>query len=275
MRMKTKLCALLLIAMSASPPGAAVTTRGSAASVRQAQEEGARKVDEFGDILITHWLARLDNFAVELQNHPGATGYIVAHMAPNKSPGWPLRRAQLARGYLIRDRGLDEGRVQVFNGGFRDEPLYQLWVVAPGAKLPVATFDFAAALAREKGAYLFDRYPYYDIDPEETGIESGYVGYLDEKGFYAPFAEALRQDPAARGCIIAYTAPRQRRGSDRRLAARVKLGLLRNHAVGADRVIAIGGDLRRERFVELWLVPPGAALPWPTPALRDVRRNRR
>jgi hypothetical protein len=123
-----------------------------AAAAARAQDTRARMVDEFGDVLVTDWLARLDNFAVELQNSPAATGHIVAYMAPNKSPGWPLRRSQWARGYLIKGRGLDEGRVQVVNAGHRDEHLYQLWIVEPGGALPVAPFDYGAALAREKGA---------------------------------------------------------------------------------------------------------------------------
>ncbi|HEX8150101.1 MAG TPA: hypothetical protein VF591_23155 [Pyrinomonadaceae bacterium] len=260
--MKNALYALLLVLLAASAPPAAF-----------AQDGGAKMVDEFGDILVTDWLARLDSFAVELQNSPGATGYVVAYMAPHKAPGWPLRRSRWARGYLIRGRGFDEGRVQVFNGGYRDEHLYQLWLVEPGAKLPVAPFDLGAALAREKKAYLFDQYAYYDINPDETGIEYGYIGYLDEKGHYASFADALRQDPAARGCVIAYATRRQRRGSDRLLAARVKLGLLRSHALGADRVVALGGGRRGYKMVELWLVPPGAALPEPSPAPRTTRRR--
>lgn len=246
-----------------------------AVHARQERDTGAKLVDEFGDMLVTTWLAHLDNFAIELMNAPGSNGYIVAYMAPNKSPGWPLRRSQWARGYLITGRGLDGARVQVLNGGYRDEPFYQFWIVAPGAKLPVAPFDLGAALAREKGAYLFDRYVYYDINPDETGIEHGYIGYLDEKGHYAPFAEALREDSAARGCIIAYATRRQRRNSDRRLAAQVKLGLLRNHAVGADRVVALGGGRHKYKLVELWIVPPGAALPKPTPDTRPKQQRRR
>ena len=264
--MRRLLATILLLALSA----AAVQARQ-----QQPAPGGAKLVDEFGDILVTDWLARLDSFAVELHNDPGLTGYVVAYMAPNKSPGWPLRRSQWARGYLITARGFDEGRVQVVNAGHRDEHLYQLWVVGPGGQLPVAPFDYGAALAREKRAYLFDRYPYYVIDPDKTDISDGYIGYLDEKGFYAPFAEALRQDPSARGCVIAYATRRQRRGSDRLLAGRVKLGVLKHHALGADRVVALGGGRRPERFVELWIVPPGAELPKPTPAAPPAPRKRR
>lgn len=272
--MRRLLTTLLLLALSV----AAVQARQQQPPPRpeaQAQGGGVKPFDEFGDILITDWLARLDNFAIDLQTNPEATGYIVAYPAPNRSPGWPLRRAQLARGYLIRARGLDEGRVQVVNGGHRDEHLYQFWIVGPGAKLPVAPFDYGAELAREKKAYLFDRYPYYDIDTEETGIESGYIGYLDEKGFYAPFAEVLRQDPSARGCVIAYATRRQRSGSDRRLAARVKLSVMKRHALGAERVVVLGGGRRPERLVEMWIVPPGVALPKPSPVPRATSRKRR
>lgn len=262
---------LLLLALSAV-----------AAHARQQQpaaqeQSGVRQIDEFGDVLVTDWLARLDNFAVELQTNPSATGYIVAYVAPHRSPGWPLRRSQWARGYLITARNLDAARVQVVNGGYRDaeEHLYQLWAIEPGAKLPFTPSDFAAGLAREKKAYLFDRYLYYDIDPDETDISYGYRGYLDEKGFYASFAEALRQDPAARGCVIAYTTRRGRRGTDRRLAARVKLGVLKHYALGAERVVALGGGRRNYRIVELWIVPPGATLPKPTPDPPPGRRRLR
>lgn len=268
--MKTTLCALLLLALSA-----AATAPAAARRAPQEQGVGAQPFDQFGDILVTDWLARLDSLAADLQANPTATGYVVAYMVPNRSPGWSLRRAQWARGYLVTGRGLEADRVQVFNAGYRDEPLYQFWVIPAGATLPLPPFDFGAALAREKKAYLFDRYAYYPINTDQTGIEYGYIGYLDEKGHYASFAEALRQDPAARGCIIAYATRRQRRGADRRLAARVKMGLLKNHALGADRVVALGGGLRDNRLVELWLVPPGAELPKPTPTQRPTRRRRR
>jgi hypothetical protein len=259
---KTALLALLFLALSPAP------------HARQTREGGAKRIDQFGDIQVSDFLARLDNFAIELQNAPGARGYVVAYIVPNDFPGWPLRRANWARGYLIRGRGLEEGRVEVFNGGYRDAVGYEFWMVEPGAKLPVAPFDFGAELAREKGAYLFDRFPYFDLSPDDTGIESGYIGYLDEKGLYAPFAEALRLDPGARGCVIAYRTRRGRRGSDRRLAAHVKLSILKSHALGADRVVALGGGVRPRQMVEYWIVPPGAPLPRPTPELRAVRRGK-
>lgn len=69
--MKTALSALFVLTLSAGPHGAVPPRdEGVAAAPRAVQtaEAGARKVDEFGDILVTTWLAHLDNFAIELQS---------------------------------------------------------------------------------------------------------------------------------------------------------------------------------------------------------------
>ena len=129
-------------------------------------------------------------------------------------------------------------------------------------------------LTREKTPFLFDRYEYYPPSQMGTGIEDGYEGYLDEAGRFAPFVSALRSDPAARGCVIAYATRRNRRGSDRALAGQVKRAIMRTHAVGAERIVPVAGGLSTHRLVELWIVPPGAGLPKPTPDARPARSGR-
>jgi hypothetical protein len=243
-----------------------------------AQDAQARQkpfqVDAFGDIQISDFLARMDYFAIELQNDTKAKAYIVAYIVPNKFPGYPLRRANWARGYLIRGRAIDSKQVEVINGGYRDEVKFELWLTDLSAKPPVEPFDFSAALSRERKPFLLDQIYYPLPSPDETGIESGYIGYLDEEGWYEPFVTALRSDPGSRGCIIAYATSRNRRGSDRGLAALVKQTIMRTHAIGADRIVPIAGGHRPHRTVELWLVPPGAQLPTPTPTVRPKRRRR-
>lgn len=232
------------------------------------------QVDAFGDILISDFLARADYFAIEIQNNPNAKAYIVAYIVPNKFPGYPLRRANWARGYLIRGRGIDSGRVEVINGGYRDEVKFEFWLAEPGSNPPVTPFDFSVALSKEKKPLLFDRVYYPLPSADETGIESGYIGYLDEEGWYEPFVTALRSDPASRGCIITYASSRNRRGSDRVMAASVKRAILQRHSIGADRIVTIAGGRRAQKGVELWIVPPGAALPKPTPTVRPGKRKR-
>ena len=255
--------------------GGSATSSGVLLPRQQPAQGRADKYDECGDILISDWLARADNFAVELQNNPLAKGYIVAYGVPNNFPGWPARRAHHIRGYLVKGRGLDAARVEVVYGGYRDEVMYQLWIVQPGGQLPVPPFDFAAALAREKTPFLFDRFGWFPINPAETDIEYGYIGYLEEKGRYETFVHALQSDPALRGCVIAYPKRGARRGTDTRLAARIKRTILTTNAIGAERVVALGGGGHRHPYqtVELWLVPPGSAMPKPTRYVAPPKRR--
>jgi len=239
-----------------------------------ARQEAARKFDDLGGINYSDLLARLDNFAVELQNEPASRGVIVVHpLTTDRLPGWYVRRAYWARGYLTKGRGLGEGRVSVLTGGFRDKAAFELWFVPAGAETPVEPLDWAVALAREKNPILFDRFVRVSR-PRIPEIQI-YEDYGDEKDAYEPFVSALRADPASRGLIIAYAAPRGARGRDRRLAAREKLSLMKLHAIGADRVQAIGGGVRKNRTIEYWIVPPGAEPPKPTPPARPLKRRRR
>ncbi len=236
--------------------------------------QSPRPSDEFGDIQVSDWLARLDNFAIDLQNTPSATAYIVAYGVPNKLPGWPLRRANWAKGYLVKGRLIDRERVEVIYGGYRDEVMYQLWLLQTGASLPVRPFDFATALVREKTAYKFDQFYLYD-PIQDFHYEGDYSQYLDARGRYEPLVLALRADTAARGFIIAYASHSDRRGTDRTLAARHKRALMLTHSIAANRIVAVGGGSREHRAAELWIVPPGSALPKPTPTARPKRRRRR
>ena len=239
----------------------------------QAQADLPGLLDAFGDIQTSDLLARLDNLAIELQHAPQSRGFIVSYSQTNKFPGWPLRRALWCKSYLIKARGIDAGRVFTVNGGFRDDIRFELWVEPPGAQQPVQPFDLAAELAREKTPYLFDRIFIFENPPGVPEVEE--YNYLDDRDFYEPFVTTLRNDPAARGLLIAYATRRDRRGEDRRLAARRKLTILRTQSIGADRVLAIGGGLRQQKTIEFWIVPPGAELPKPTPTVRPSRRKKR
>ncbi|HEX7957522.1 MAG TPA: hypothetical protein VF508_11300 [Pyrinomonadaceae bacterium] len=241
---------------------------------RQQAQPAARMLDEFGRVAFSDMLARLDNFAVELQNNPGADGVIAVYPEmSDRLPGWFVRRAYWAKGYLTKGRGLGPGRVRVVNAGFEKETRFVLWVVPAGAASPVAPLDWGAALAREKNPVLFDRTVFENYP--RVAEEGEYEDYTDPKDRHEPFVSALRADPAARGYLVGYATRRNRRGSDRALAAREKLALMKLHALGADRIVAVGGGLRTHRTLEDWLVPPGAPLPRPTPDARPVRRKRR
>ncbi|MBV9928947.1 MAG: hypothetical protein JOZ96_28300 [Acidobacteria bacterium] len=262
--MRRTFATLLLLALSA----AAVHARQ-----QQPAAGGARLVDEFGDVAISDLMARLDNFAIELQNEPASRGVIVAYGVRHRFPGWPLRRAHMSRTYLANTRGLEAARLSAVFAGLRDEATLQLWVVPPGAEPPARPFDLALLMSGEKTPLPFDRYTVIERG-DHSESEYGDL-YPDDAGLYEYFAGVLKLDPALRGCVIGYTSRRGSLAAGRRIAARAKLTMAKAYAVDVTRVAALGGGRREYKMIELWLVPPGAALPKPTPPARKPRRRQR
>ena len=108
------------------------------------------KFDEFGDICCGYEKAKLDAFSVELMNNPEAQGYIIFYggrrypTCYNPRPRIPRRREAQARAdrmmpYLINQRGFDEGRIVMINGGYRESWMAELWIVPKDATPPVPT----------------------------------------------------------------------------------------------------------------------------------------
>jgi hypothetical protein len=91
------------------------------------------KFDEYGDIRFNDEKARLDNYAIQLQNDPSATGTIVAF---GNCEGQAQARADRAKDYLVNTRGIDAGRLTTVDGGCREELVVELWIVPSGASAP-------------------------------------------------------------------------------------------------------------------------------------------
>ncbi|HEX8291733.1 MAG TPA: hypothetical protein VF570_08265 [Pyrinomonadaceae bacterium] len=250
-------------------------TSAAADARQQPAGGGARLIDKFGEIQWSDLMARLDNFAVELQTFPDTRGLVVAYAARRKFPGWPVRRAHSAVTYLTASRGLDAARLSAVNGGLRDETEFELWVVPPGAESPVKPYDVMFSMAGEKGPLAFDRFAVAEEEDEYSVSAYGLEPSPDSADAYQFFAEVLRRDPSLRGCVIGYAPGRRSLAASRRIAGRAKLTIAKAHAVDVARVAAVGGGRREYKMIELWLVPPGAPLPKPTPAERPARRRRR
>jgi len=93
----------------------------------------ARKFDEYGNIRFNDEKARLDNYAIQLQNEPGSTGTIIVY---GSCAGEAQQRGDRAKDYLVNTRGIEAGRITVVDGGCRADLTVQLWVVPPGATAP-------------------------------------------------------------------------------------------------------------------------------------------
>jgi hypothetical protein len=95
--------------------------------------------------------ARLDNLAVTLQNDPTATTYVIAYGGRTSRIGQADLLGTRARDYLVAQRGIDQSRITVLNGGFREEDCVELWMVPSGATAPQPTPTVQAGDVRPAG----------------------------------------------------------------------------------------------------------------------------
>jgi hypothetical protein len=102
----------------------------------------SHKFDEYGNIRFNDEKARLDNFAIQLQNEPTATGYIIGYGSCDAEG---QTRANRAKDYLVNTRGIDASRIVVVDGGCTPELLVQLWIAPQGA--PAPTGDAAGVVS--------------------------------------------------------------------------------------------------------------------------------
>src|SRR5437763_1849404 len=78
--------------------------------------EPTRRFDVFGDIKCEDEMARLDNFAIQLQNDPQSKGAIMVYAGKMAGDKWPRRgeteaRAARIKSYLVKKRGTPTDQV--------------------------------------------------------------------------------------------------------------------------------------------------------------------
>lgn len=98
-----------------------------------------RPLDEYGNIKFYDEQARLDNYAVELQNDPTTQGYIMAYGGRVGRAGEAQARAERAKNYLVNKRGIEASRIVTVDGGYREALTVALWLVPSGATPPQAS----------------------------------------------------------------------------------------------------------------------------------------
>jgi hypothetical protein len=94
---------------------------------------------QYGDIGPDSEKARNNGFARELRALPSAQGYIVTYGGRRSSSGVAQERADRTRSYLVSVRGVDPARIVTVDGGFREAPTTELWIVPAGATPPMTS----------------------------------------------------------------------------------------------------------------------------------------
>jgi hypothetical protein len=95
-----------------------------------------RKFDEFPSIAYNDLKARLDNYAIELQNDPTATAYVIVYPGQRGRPGEVQKNTTRIVDYLVNSRGVNAARIVTLVGPPRDVLLVELWLCPQGAKPP-------------------------------------------------------------------------------------------------------------------------------------------
>jgi Bacterial Ig domain len=129
------------VSIGGADPSCTGTTASCTTSVRTPIVP-ARKFDEYGNIRFNDEKARLDNYAIQLQNEPGTTGTIIVY---GSCSGEGQQRGDRAKDYLVNTRGIEAGRITVVDGGCRSDLTVQLWIVPQGAAAPEV--DTAGAIS--------------------------------------------------------------------------------------------------------------------------------
>ncbi len=95
-----------------------------------------KKFDEFPSIAFNDEKARLDNYAIELQNDPTSTAYVIVYPGTRGRPGEVQRHTTRILDYLVNSRGVGGQRIVTLVGPPRDVLMVELWVCPQGATPP-------------------------------------------------------------------------------------------------------------------------------------------
>jgi hypothetical protein len=127
-----------LVVDDGSGDAACRQTAQASASVRPPEriERPSRQFDVCCSCSFDDQKARLDTLAVELQNDPSTTTYVIAYGGRTSRAGQADLLGTRARDYLVTNRGIDQSRIVVINGGFKETDCVELWIIPQGATPP-------------------------------------------------------------------------------------------------------------------------------------------
>lgn len=198
-------------------------------------------------------------------------------------PGLFQRHSHAWKNYLVKEKHFASERIEVIDGGIREQFCADIWLVPKGQKPPEPRADARPPIQETNQRRLFDEYFY---DPESDLAE-----YFDPIARLDGFAKALASEPGVVGYIIGYgeslditewrTADgngtgeyvtREYRQSDpegtgRTIALAEKRRLLQLFGLDQSSVSVIDGGQKNSKMIELWIVPRGGDAPTPTPTV--------
>jgi hypothetical protein len=109
-------------------------------SVQKELPHECKNFDEYGNIKFNDEKARLDNYAIALQQDTSSTATILVYAGRTDPAGTAQARADRAKNYLVTTRGIDASRITILDGGCRESLIVDLYTCPAGAT-PVVAVD--------------------------------------------------------------------------------------------------------------------------------------
>jgi hypothetical protein len=81
--------------------------------------------------------SHLDSFAIVLQRERSKIGYIIAYAGKRATVGEAKERAERAKNYLVKVRGLSSLQLKTIDGGYREAPTIELYAVETDGCTPI------------------------------------------------------------------------------------------------------------------------------------------
>src|SRR5215213_877548 len=220
----------------------------------------AIKFDEFERLGHCDLGARLDNFAIQLQNQPSAKGAIVSYAPEGEGRGTGKHVLEMIKDYLVNSRGLASDRIETIYGGRYLSPYLshtELWVVPQGAP-PPKTVKHTSPVETFQGLYIDEiRHDDFLFEfPEET--EEGGPGIGDSSD--ASFADMLHQQKNAVAYIVVYDGEDLTPGAWRRLGQR-DIDKFKEFNVEASRFKLVLGGHKSLTHIQHWIFPDNVPPP--------------
>lgn len=225
----------------------------------------ARKFDEFGDVGSCDHGARLDNFAIALENEPTATGYIITYGPAGEGAGTGELRLQITGDYLVNTRGVDPFRFKsIYGGRYREisGSATELWIAPLGADPPKPQ-NYGNAAATFSGRLAeFNTNDELYAEYEDAGLGPGF-GTTPMAGL----ADILKQQPDKLVYVVAYNSSKAAPGAWRRASRETASTIERKLGIKGDRIKVIYGGYRqlKDKYasarVELWVADADAEPP--------------
>lgn len=99
-------------------------------------DQKSRLFDQLSDFNWENAMARMDNYAIQLQNEPTFIGVIIVYGGQYRKRGEAQAWGRCLKDYMLNRRGLDAGRIILLNGGYRESLTMEMWITISKEYIP-------------------------------------------------------------------------------------------------------------------------------------------